>query len=142
MRRLCLYLLTMVLTVCTVGVNVSVQFCGGELMGVRVNGLHFLSEAGEEMECCTSDDGGCDACHHVSHQYQLQSQYVGGQGVSIAAPWSTVDLGCGPALCARLQSLPLAEGGCGASRPGEGPPGRCVEAPLSRRGLRAPPVWV
>lgn len=84
LKQLTLYLTIVLLMVFTIGVHVSVRFCGGEYVGVSVNGVLFLSEAGEEMSCCSGEDGRCDACHHIHCQYQVQSPYEGAEVLSIA----------------------------------------------------------
>ena len=63
LKRLSTFTLIFILMVATVGVNISIQWCGGEWTGVKINGIHILTEAGKAMQgCCTDDDeGGCDA---------------------------------------------------------------------------------
>ena len=141
LKRLSTFTLIFILTVATVGVNISVQWCGSEWTGVEINGMHFLTEAGKAMQgCCMDDEGGCDACHHVSHQYQITSQYMGAQGTVIApAPCTSNWLqGILPTLSITLPTVE--EGSDSAAEFYYSPP--CHDdANRSQRGLRAPPVW-
>jgi len=141
LKRLSTFTLIFILMVSTTGVNISVQWCGGEWMGVKINGISILTEAGKAMkDCCMGDDGGCDACHHVSHQYQITSQYMGAQSTDIA-PAPCTDNWLQGILPTLLITLPtVEEGSDSAAEYYYGPP--CHDdANLSRRGLRAPPVW-
>ena len=141
LKRLGTFALTLILMVSTVGVNVSVMWCGDEWTGVEINGIHFLTEAGEAMKgCCTDVDGGCSTCHHESQHFQIQSQYMGGQGVSIApAPMTTNWLAY--FFTTSLTLSPTVEEGSDSSAGFYYPPPCHDDASYARRGLRAPPVW-
>ena len=136
------YILMFILMVSTIGVNVSVQWCGDEWTGVDINGIQFLTEAGQAMKgsCCPDDDeDGCHACHHVSHKYQITSQYVGGQTVNVLSAWHAADWQ--PCVLPQIQEFlfTVEEGSDSAAGFYHSPP--CHDdAACSRRGLRAPPV--
>ena len=73
-----------ILVISTISINISVHYCSGEYMGFVVNGLHFVSEAGQTMSCCTSEKTKCPNCKHVKHSARLQSQYTQGEVISIS----------------------------------------------------------
>ena len=142
LKRLSTFTLIFILMVATVGVNISIQWCGGEWTGVKINGIHILTEAGKAMQgCCTDDDeGGCDACHHVNHQYQITSQYLGAQSTDIS-PAPSTDTWLQGILPTLLITLPTVEEGSDSAAEYYHSPPCYDDANLSRRGLRAPPVW-
>lgn len=146
LKRFSSFVLICVLMVSTIGVQVSVQWCGAELVGVKVNGMHFVAQAGQEMGCCAEDDGAnCGGCHHVSHQYQIDSQYLGG-GLAFGQAQPTVDDGNAwwhACLCATvvpewgLADVQFTEHETAFSDP----PPRRLQSFGGASGLRAPPVW-
>ena len=140
LKRLSSFTLIFILMVSTTGVNISIQWCGDEWTGVKVNGFHILTEAGKAVQgCCMDDEGGCDACHHVSHLYQVTSQYMGAQSTDIEPVICTTNWlqGILPTLPTTLPTVE--EGSDSAAEFYHGPP--CHDdAYLSQRGLRAPPV--
>ena len=49
LKRLSSFTLIFILMVSTTGVNISIQWCGDEWTGVKVNGFHILTEAGKAV---------------------------------------------------------------------------------------------
>jgi hypothetical protein len=131
----------MILVVATIGVNVNVQYCYGQYIGVQINGLHFLTEAGAEMTCCQDDENGCDGCEHIHHQYQIQSQYMSGEGVSIAPAQTLSDWLHGDFPYVIIDKTWAAEEGSDSKAGFYDPPPCYDNAVILQRGLRAPPIW-
>jgi len=134
------YLMIVILMVSTIGVNISVHWCGDAWTGIYINGVEFLSDAGQAMKnggCCEREDD-CAACHHVDHQYQITSQYVRGQGVDIAPSVSSGQWLAG--ILPKIHLLYSVEEGSTDTAEYHYPPPLYQDATCSRRGLRAPPV--
>ena len=142
LKRLSLYLLTLILVVATSGINVNVQYCYGQFIGVQINGLHFLTEIGEDMTCCQDNESGCEGCNHIHYQHQIHSQYLVSQSVDISPTLSSLDWlhGDFPYCINDYFTFAVEEGS--DSRAGFYDPPPCYDnAIILQKGLRAPPVW-
>ncbi len=140
MKRLFAYSLILLFLVSTIGVNLSIQICGGELVSMRINDINITADTSDDMNCCTSDDEGCLTCEHHNHSYKITQKYVLGQIVSLKPALKAVDWFHGDLISLLYYSfIPVEEGGDKAEYYYQSPYHSCLS--LSHRGLRAPPVY-
>lgn len=111
MKRLASITLIFILLVSTIGINATVHFCGGEYLGVVINGIQFTTDIGEEMTCCMNENSQCDGCKHVKHFHRIQSQYMQGQQVNIHPLLSFNDWFHGDLPTLILSFIDVEEGG-------------------------------
>ena len=76
MRRMLSIIMLLFFLVSVSGVNVNIHYCDSELVGMTVNGIHFKTEAGQEMADSCNENTGCPMCKHVAHHYQLHQQFM------------------------------------------------------------------
>lgn len=141
MKRLAVYILTAVFLIGTIGMNVSVHYCQGNVVQLAVNGVHFTTSEGRMMEGCASDDG-CPACKTTHDNYQIHSNFSQGQTVHVQPSLASGDWFHGDLPVIDLLNLidfaSVEEGGTKAAYFYDAPSPKDVALPQS--GLRAPPV--
>lgn len=135
----------LILLVATIGMNVRVHYCMGELASVYVNGMDASAIFGlEETESlCAHQDNPetCPHCKNLKNYYKVQSQFAMGQTISISPQLAVADWFHG--ALANLSATVLPEvpvtdvevAGYHYVRP------PLLRVSLPQGGLRAPPVY-
>lgn len=81
MKRFFTFLLIALMMVGTVGVNQTLHYCDGELIGFVMNGFQYQNQEGDSMAkaMCMDMDSHCSHCHFVHYVYHVSSFVQGAQ---------------------------------------------------------------
>lgn len=84
MKRFVTFLLITLMMVGTVGVDQTLHYCDGELIGFVMNGFKYQNQDGDNMSRTMGMDmnSHCNHCHFVHYAYRVSS-FVSGSQIAV-----------------------------------------------------------